>query len=73
MENHGVPQWSVVQCVLQEISGAFVQHLQHDYETKRGLPFTFELLLNLSEPDIITSSAYRAEQAAKRTSKYVLL
>lgn len=68
MENRG----SVGQRVLQEITGTFVQHLQHYCETKRGLSFTFELLLNLSEPDIISRSAYRAAQAVKRTSKYVL-
>lgn len=71
MENRGVPQWSVGQRVLRETSGSFVQHLQHNYETKRGLPFTFGLLLNLSEADIIRRSAYRAEQAAKRANKYL--
>lgn len=72
MENHGVLQWSVGQYVLQEIIGTFVQHLQHYCETKWGLSLTFELVLILNEPDIISRSMYRAAQAVKRTSKYVL-
>lgn len=73
MENHGVPEWSVGQSVLWEIRGTFVQHLQDYCETKWGLSFTSELLLNLNEPDVISRSMCRAAEAVKWTSEYVLL